>query len=125
LGSGDGQGDRLERADMIDLDGVEQHGDLTSETGEIGENAPSEANFDEIMSVVEAQEYTQVTADFGALSRLDNRTTQSEVRRLAGNNHLPIGDFGPDCNGILGTAAARSNRASYSLSKLAPTLRNQ
>jgi len=38
--------------------------------------------------------------------------------------YLPIGDFGLDCNGILGRVADRSNRASYSLSKLATTLRN-
>jgi len=39
FGSGDGQGDRLEPTDVIDRDGVEQHGDLTSGIEEIGENA--------------------------------------------------------------------------------------
>jgi len=102
FGSGDGQGDHLERADVIDPDGVEQHGALTSETAEIGEDAPSEANFDETMSIVEAQEFIQVTANSCALSRLDNGATQSEERRPAGNNHLPIGDFGLDCNGMPG-----------------------
>jgi len=55
FGSGDGPDDHLGCADVIDPDGVEQHGAHMSETGEIGENAPSEANFDEAMSIVEAQ----------------------------------------------------------------------
>ena len=75
-GSGDGQDDRLERADVIDPDGVEKHGDEMSGMGEIGENAPSEANFDETMSIVEAQESIQVTANSGALSGLDNGAAQ-------------------------------------------------
>jgi len=44
--------------------------------GEIDENAPSEANFDETMSIVEAQESIQVTANSGALSGLDNGVAQ-------------------------------------------------
>ncbi|MGO9463539.1 MAG: hypothetical protein ACLQVF_05170, partial [Isosphaeraceae bacterium] len=76
FGSGDGLGDRLERMDVIDPDGVEQHGDEQSGMGEIGENAPSEANFDETTSIVEAQESIQVTAETGALSRLDNGAAQ-------------------------------------------------
>ena len=44
--------------------------------GEIGENAPNEANFDETMSIVEAQESIQVTANSGALSGLDNGAAQ-------------------------------------------------
>ena len=36
---------------MIDPDGVETHGDELSVMGEIGENAPNEANFDETMSI--------------------------------------------------------------------------
>ncbi len=36
------------------------------------ENAPNEANFDEAVSNVEAQEPIQVTATSGALSGLDN-----------------------------------------------------
>jgi len=78
FGSRDGQGDRLERADVIDPDGVEQHGDLTSGIGEICENAPSEANSDETMSIVEAQGFIQVTANSGALPRLDNGAAQPE-----------------------------------------------
>jgi hypothetical protein len=76
FGSGEGQDDRLEPAYAIDPDGVEQHGDELSGTGEIGENAPSEANFDETMSVVEAQELVQVTANSAALSGLDNGAAQ-------------------------------------------------
>jgi len=76
FGSGDGLDDRLERADVIDPDGAEQHGDLTSGMGEIGENAPSEANSGETMSIVEAQEHIQVTADSGALAGLDNAVDQ-------------------------------------------------
>ncbi len=53
--SGDGRDDRLERADLIDPNGVEQHGDLVNGTGAIDENAPSEANFAETVSTVEAQ----------------------------------------------------------------------
>ena len=33
FGSGDGQDDRLERADVIDPDGVEQHGDRDERDG--------------------------------------------------------------------------------------------
>jgi len=40
--------------------------------GEIGENAPSEANFDETASIVQPQEPIHVTANSGAFSRLDN-----------------------------------------------------
>jgi hypothetical protein len=76
LGSGDRQDDRLEQADVIDPDGVEQHEDLLSGMGAIGENAPSEANSDETMSIVEAQESIQVTANSGALSGLDNGAAQ-------------------------------------------------
>jgi len=76
FGSGDGPDDRLERADVIDPDGVEQHGDESSGMGEIGENAPSEANFDRTTSIVEPQESIQVTADSGALSGLDNGAAQ-------------------------------------------------
>jgi len=63
---------------VIDPDGVEQHGDLTSGIGEICENAPSEANSDETMSIVEAQGFIQVTANSGALPRLDNGAAQPE-----------------------------------------------
>jgi hypothetical protein len=76
FGSGVGPVDRVERAEMIDLDGVEQHGDPTSGIGEIGENAPNEPNFAETMSIVEAPESIQVTANSGALSRLDKGMTQ-------------------------------------------------
>ncbi len=76
LGSGDGQDDRLERADAIDPDGVQRRWDEQSEMGEISVNAPSEANFDETMSIVEAQESIQVTANSGALSGLDNGAAQ-------------------------------------------------
>jgi len=76
LGSGDRQDDRLEQADAIDPDGVEQRGDRMSGMGEIDENAPSEANFDESMSIVEAQESIQFTADSGALSGLDKVAAQ-------------------------------------------------
>jgi hypothetical protein len=50
----------------------------TSGMGEIGENAPSEANFDETMSIVEAQESIQVTANSGDLPGLDNGAAQPE-----------------------------------------------
>jgi len=61
---------------VIDPDGVEQHGDERGEMGEIGENAPNEADFDEAMRIVEAQEPIQVTANSGALSGLDNGVAQ-------------------------------------------------
>ena len=54
-------------------DGVKKHADEPSGTGEIGENAPNEANFAESMSIVEAQDPIQVTANSGARSRLDKR----------------------------------------------------
>ncbi|MGO9470451.1 MAG: hypothetical protein ACLQVF_40685, partial [Isosphaeraceae bacterium] len=78
FGSGDCLDDRLERTDAIDPDGVEQHGDELSGMGEIGENAPSEANFGETTSIVEAQESTEVTSDSGAFSGLDNGADQPE-----------------------------------------------
>ncbi len=74
--SGDRQDDCLERPGVIDPDGVEQHGDKMSWTGEIGENASNEANFVENMSIAEPQESIQVTADSGALSGLDNGLAQ-------------------------------------------------
>jgi hypothetical protein len=45
-------------------------------TGEIGENAPSEANCDETMSTVEPQEAIRVTVNSGALPGLDNGAAQ-------------------------------------------------
>jgi len=78
FGSGDGFDDHLGRADAIDPNGVEQHGVPASEIGEIGENAPSEANIGESMGIVEAQESIQVTANSGALLRLDNGAVQPE-----------------------------------------------
>ncbi len=78
FGSGDGFGDRLEPTAAIEPDGVEQYGDELSGMGEIGENAPSEANFGETTSIVEAQDSIQVTADSGAFSGLDNGADQPE-----------------------------------------------
>ncbi len=78
FGSGDGRDDRLELADVIDPEGGETHADLMSPKGEIGENAPSEANFNETMSIVQVQESIQVTADPGALSALDKGVAQPE-----------------------------------------------
>ncbi len=63
----------LERADVINRDGVGQHGDETSGLGEIGEKCANEANCGETMSVVEPQESLQVMASSGARSRLDKR----------------------------------------------------
>jgi len=74
--SGDGLDDRLERAHVIDPDGVEQHADPVSGIGEIGQNAPNEANCDETMSIVEARESIQVTANSDDLSGLDNGASQ-------------------------------------------------
>jgi hypothetical protein len=76
FGLGDGLDDRLGPANVIDPDGVERHGDEMNGTGEIGEGAPSEANFAETMSIVEAQEFIQVAANPGALSGLDNGVAQ-------------------------------------------------
>ncbi len=78
FGSGDGFGDRLERTDAIEPDGVERHGDELGGIGEIGENAPSEANFGETTSIVKAQVSNEVTADSGAFSGLDNGADQPE-----------------------------------------------
>ncbi len=74
--SGDGQDDRLERVDEIDPGGVGPHEDLTSGMGAIGEDAPNEPSSDESISVAEAQESNQVTANSGALSGLDNGAAQ-------------------------------------------------
>jgi hypothetical protein len=76
FGSRDGHDDRLDRSDVIDPDGVQPHGDEISRMGEIGENAASEANFDETMSIVEPQELIQVTANSGAPPALDNSVAQ-------------------------------------------------
>jgi len=75
--SGDRLDNRFARADAIDPDGVEQHGDELNWASEIDENTPSEANFAETMSIVEAQELIQVTANSGAVSGLDNGAAQS------------------------------------------------
>ncbi len=72
FGPGDGQDDGLKRAEVIDPDGVAEYGDFRSETGEIGENAPNEAIFDEATSFVEPREPIQVTAIPGDFSGLDN-----------------------------------------------------
>ncbi len=74
--SGDGLDDRYDRVDAIDPDGVEQPRDERNGIGEIGENAPNEANFDETMSIAEPQESIQVTANSAALSGLDNGADQ-------------------------------------------------
>ncbi len=66
-----GRIDRLERAEMIDPHSVQQDGDEMSGMGEIGENAPNEANFAESTSIVEAQDSIQVTANSRARLRLD------------------------------------------------------
>ena len=50
--------------------------DAITGMGEIGEDAPNEADFDETMSIVEPQDPIQVTANPGALSGLDNATAQ-------------------------------------------------
>ncbi len=68
VGSGDGLNNRLQLADLIDLDAVEWHGDLMNGTGEIDENAPNEPNFDETMSIVEAQGPTQAKSSNRACS---------------------------------------------------------
>jgi len=60
FGPGEGLDDRLRSADVIDPDGVEQHGDLTSEMGEISVNAPSEANIDETISSVEPRSLSKL-----------------------------------------------------------------
>ncbi len=80
FGLGDGLDDRLEHADVIDSDGVKQHERELGRLGAIGENAPSEANSAETMSIVEAQESIQVTANSGALPGLDNGAAQPGER---------------------------------------------
>ncbi len=89
FGSGDGRDDRLERADVIDPNGVEQHGHERNGIGEIGKDAPSEANFDQTMSSVEAQESIQVTANSGPPSGLDNGVAQPRGRERAGTGESP------------------------------------
>ncbi len=89
FGPGDGQDDRPERADVIDPEGVERHGDLTSGMGEIGENAPNEAKFDESMSRVEPQESIQVTANLGALSGLDDGAPEPAEGRTPEQGEAP------------------------------------
>ncbi len=76
--SGDGLDDRYERADAIDPDGVEQPGDERNGIGEIGQDAPNEANFAETLSSVEIQDSIQVTANPAAFSGLDNGAAQTE-----------------------------------------------
>ncbi len=66
-----GRIDRLKRPEMIDPHSAQQDGDEMSGMGEIDENAPSEANFAESTSIVEAQDSIRVTANSGARSRLD------------------------------------------------------
>ena len=89
FGSGDRQDDRLERADTIDPEGVEQPGDERNGIGEIGENAPNEANFAETMSSVETQEPAQVTANSAALSGLDNGVDQTREGKTPEQGKVP------------------------------------
>ncbi len=73
---------------MIEPHGVERRGD---EISGLGENAPNEANFGETMSIVEAQEPIQVTANSGALSGLDNGERMVGDKPNAGS--LSLGTF--------------------------------
>jgi len=61
---------------VSDAGGVEKHEDPIRGLGEITENLTSEADFEEIISIMEAQDPVEVTANSGALSRLDNVATQ-------------------------------------------------
>ncbi len=61
-----GRIDRLERAEMIDPDSVQQDRDEMSGMGASRDNAPNEANCAESRCIVEAQDLIQVTADSGA-----------------------------------------------------------
>jgi len=61
-----------------DADDVEHHEDETSGRCEIGEDATSEPNFDETMSITETQGPVQVTANSEALSGLDKGVAQPE-----------------------------------------------
>jgi len=74
---------------MIDPDGLEQAGDEMSWMGEIGENAPNEANFAETMSIVEAQDSIQVTATSGDLLGLDTWVVQRGAARRLTFPELP------------------------------------
>jgi hypothetical protein len=76
FGSGDGQEDRLDRSVVIDPDGVGPHGDEINGIGEIGEDAPNEANLDQAISIAELQEAIEVTASSGTLPGLDNAASQ-------------------------------------------------
>jgi hypothetical protein len=75
-----GRIDRLERAEMIDPHSVQQDGDEMSGTGEIGVNAPNEANFAESTSIVETQDSIQVTPNSGARSPTWQAARRSEGR---------------------------------------------
>jgi len=130
FGSGDGLDDGLKRTDVIDPDGVEQHGDFVNETGEIGENAPNEANFDESMSIVEVQESIQVTAHSAAFSALDNDAGQPEEARTpaqgkaqgsgsASGNPKPRApdSSGRACRGSLPATVSQGERTRLQLEK--------
>ena len=66
--------DRAERARVERCTTLieEHHGDEPNEMGEIDDNVPNEANFDESMSIVEPQQSIEVTANCGAQSALDS-----------------------------------------------------
>jgi hypothetical protein len=89
FGSGDGLDDRHDPSDVIDPDGAGPHGDEISGMGEIGEDAPSEANFDETMRIIEPQEPIQVAANRGAHPGLDNCVAQPAEGRTPERGTAP------------------------------------
>ncbi len=80
-GMGNGQDGRLEQTSLIDTNGIQVHTDELTDPGEISQNATNEANFDETMSVIEAQEPVHVTANSGELSGLDNTVDPPDLAR--------------------------------------------
>ena len=96
FGPGDGQHDRLERARRIGPDRMDPPGDEPSNMGEISEDAPNEANFDESTSIAEARESVQVTANSGALAGLDKAMDQPEKGSTPeqGNAQGPVSENG-------------------------------
>jgi hypothetical protein len=81
---------------MIDPHSVQQDGDEMSGMGEIGENAPDEANFAESTSIVETQDsissYGKFRRSFADLTRgvaqRGEGSTPREVARAAADGRL-------------------------------------
>ncbi len=89
-----GNGDHIHRGaallqPMHIAHSADRHGNLSGEPGEIGEDAPNEANRGESVNIIEANGPIQVTADSRALWRLDKGVAQPGEGRTLEQGKVP------------------------------------